>query len=329
MVRSPASVSGALGSKVSLSCEAEGNPPPTYSWEADGGRGLVGTSSSLNFTLNQASVGAYHCTATGAGGKEVVSSKASVTLASAPSLSLPGLVTGEEGGEVQLVCSVDAEQLHMGLAWHRTGTPLRFDEHHHLETVVDGDQITTHLTISNLKEADFGFYSCVAAWEGGQVEEQVQVVRGSQAELVIIQVLSAILSMEAKHFTIAGGAHESGSSSVCALHCCCLQIRPRNAKNTSQKRRRGPQGEVRKTMFGRIFNFVVQVSHLRRAQCPGTKNSFANSDHGREGGEEGEPGAGAAEHQQGLRSLLWKPTPQLPPSTGRTIISYDTRKRRT
>ena len=24
------------------------------------------------------------------------------------------------------------------------------------------------------KEADFGFYSCVAAWEGGQVEEQVQ-----------------------------------------------------------------------------------------------------------------------------------------------------------
>ena len=91
MLRSPSSVSGALGSKVSLSCEAEGNPQPTYSWEAGAGRGLVGTGPRLNFTLNQASVGAYHCTATGAGGKEVVSSKASVTLASAPSLSLPGL----------------------------------------------------------------------------------------------------------------------------------------------------------------------------------------------------------------------------------------------
>ena len=117
-----------------------------------------------------------------------MSSKASVTLASAPSLSLPDMVTGEEGGEVQLVCSVDAKQLHMGLAWHRSGIPLRFDEHHHLETVVDGDQITTLLTILSLQEADFGFYSCVATWEGGQVEEQVEVVRGSQAELVIIQV---------------------------------------------------------------------------------------------------------------------------------------------
>merc|ERR1719222_1448487 len=42
MLRSPTSVSGALGSKVSLSCEAEGNPRPTYSWEAGDGRGLVG-----------------------------------------------------------------------------------------------------------------------------------------------------------------------------------------------------------------------------------------------------------------------------------------------
>ena len=193
----------------------------------------MGTGPRLNFTLNQASVGAYHCTATGAGGKEVVSSKASVTLASAPSLSLPGLVTGEEGGEVQLVCSVDAEQLHMSLAWHRSSTPLRYDEHHHLETVVDGDQITTLLTISSLKEADFGFYSCVATWDGGQVKKQVEVVRGSQAELVIIQVLSAIFSQEAKHFKTAGGPHESGSSCVCPLHCCCSQIWTRNAKNTS------------------------------------------------------------------------------------------------
>lgn len=198
MLRSPTSVSGALGSTVSLSCEAEGNPQPTYSWEAGNGRGLVGNGPNLNFTLNHASVGTYHCTATGAGGKEVVSSKASVTLASAPSLSLPSLVTGEEGGEVQLVCSVDADQLHMGLAWHRSATPLRYDEHHHIETVVDGDQITTLLTILSLQEADFGFYSCVATWEGGQVEEQVELVRGSQAELVIIQVLFTAYSLEAK-----------------------------------------------------------------------------------------------------------------------------------
>ena len=198
MLRSPTSVSGALGSTVSLSCEAEGNPQPTYSWEAGNGRGLVGNGPNLNFTLNHASVGTYHCTATGAGGKEVVSSKASVTLASAPSLSLPSLVTGEEGGEVQLVCSVDATQLHMGLAWHRSATPLRYDEHHHIETIVDGDQITTLLTILSLQEADFGFYSCVATWEGGQVEEQVELVRGSQAELVIIQVLFTAYSLEAK-----------------------------------------------------------------------------------------------------------------------------------
>ena len=195
-------MSGAIGSRVSLSCEAEGNPQPTYSWEASNGRGLVGNGPYLNFTLNHASVGTYHCTVTGAGGKEVVSSKASVTLASAPSLSLPGMVTAEEGGEVQLVCSVDAEQLHMGLAWHRLATPLCFDKHHHLETVVDGDQITTLLTISSLQEADFGFYSCVATWEGGQVEKQVEVVRGSQAELVIIQVLFRIFYVETKNLKI-------------------------------------------------------------------------------------------------------------------------------
>ena len=75
-------------------------------------------------------------------------------------------------------------------------------------------------------------------------------------------------------------------------------------------------------MFGHIY-FVVQVSHIRRAQRPGTKNSFANSDQGRKGGDEGRSGPGATKHQQGLRSLLRQPTPQLPSSTGRTIISFE------
>ena len=192
-MRSPISVSGVIGSKVNLSCEAEGNPQPTYSWEAGNRRGLVGNGPFLNFTLTHASVGVYHCTATGAGGKEVVSSKASVTITSAPSLSLPRTVAGEEGGEVELVCSLDTEQLHVGLAWHRSGRPLRYQEHQHFETVADGSRIKTLLTISNLQEADFGSYSCVATWEGGQVEEQVQVVRGSQTDLVIIQVIAFFL----------------------------------------------------------------------------------------------------------------------------------------
>ena len=62
------------------------------------------------------------------------------------------------------------------------------DEHHQFETVVDGNHVTTVLTISNLQKDDFGLYSCVASWEGGQAEEQVEVVRRSQVDLVVIQV---------------------------------------------------------------------------------------------------------------------------------------------
>ena len=174
---------------MSLSCLAEGNPAPSYSWQAGNGRGLVGNGPRLNFTLTKTTAGAYHCTATGYGGKEVVSSKAFVNLASSPSPSLPGTVAGEEGGEVEVVCTLDSAQLvHTGLTWQHLGQELVLDEHHHFETVVDGDHVTTVLTISNLEEDDFGLYSCVASWEGGRVEEQVEVVRRSQADLVVIQV---------------------------------------------------------------------------------------------------------------------------------------------
>ena len=118
-----------------------------------------------------------------------MSAKAFVNLASSPSLSLPGTVAGEEGGEVEVICTLDSAQLvHTGLTWQHLGQELVLDEHHHFETVVDGDRITTVLTISNLQEDNFGLYSCVASWEGGHVEEQVEVVRRSQVDLVVIQV---------------------------------------------------------------------------------------------------------------------------------------------
>lgn len=59
------------GDNVSLSCEADGNPPPEYQWTVDDGVDLLGNSSELGVQVN--SNATYSCTAINNFGKTTLS----------------------------------------------------------------------------------------------------------------------------------------------------------------------------------------------------------------------------------------------------------------
>ena len=60
--KTPKDVSDSPGKSVSLECEAEGNPSPTYAWFKSGDENKVlGRTSKLELTLSDSSVGSYTC----------------------------------------------------------------------------------------------------------------------------------------------------------------------------------------------------------------------------------------------------------------------------
>ena len=75
--KEPQDISTDPGKKVTLECEADGNPSPTYAWFKNGvedDKVLLSQTTSYSFTLSEATVGSYTCRVTVKGYKEIRSS---------------------------------------------------------------------------------------------------------------------------------------------------------------------------------------------------------------------------------------------------------------
>ena len=182
---SPSSVARTLGSRVTLTCRAEGNPPPSYTWGASHTPGVLGSQPKMTLDISPATVGSYFCTARGAQGREVVSAPAVVALVGVPSITETGV---EEGGdESALHCSVRGQKV--SVSWRREREEIVPGGRYMVVTEVRGEEVQSWLTVKEPEEVDFGEYYCVVRWQGGELEKRLVLLPGGQAELVVLQVL--------------------------------------------------------------------------------------------------------------------------------------------
>ncbi|KAK7079666.1 hypothetical protein SK128_026772, partial [Halocaridina rubra] len=163
------------GESVTLECGAEGNPPAAISWSRKQGHLPSGAQSEEGLSITIANVdrhveGDYICTASNGIGDP---DSTSMTI----EVMYPPEIIGEqtilhtgEGDMAKLLCIVHGRPSPI-VSWAKYGEPLSHDQH-----IQWSDSAHRHtLTISEVREDDFGDYSCVAENEMGQAQHTLRV----------------------------------------------------------------------------------------------------------------------------------------------------------
>ncbi|KAG7173917.1 amalgam-like 2 [Homarus americanus] len=156
------------GSSVTLECMADGNPTAAISWSRQQGHLPSGTQSEEGLSITLENVdrhveGTYICTASnGIGDPSSASMTVEVEYPPEVITEQAILHTGE-GDEAKLMCIVHGRPT-PAVSWSRNGDPLMTDNH-----IIEHDSLHRHtLTISKVKEEDFGDYTCTAENARGQ-----------------------------------------------------------------------------------------------------------------------------------------------------------------
>ncbi|XP_053381213.1 hemicentin-1-like [Mercenaria mercenaria] len=152
-----------VGSRVFLHCQASGVPDPTYSWSKDG-EGVITSTPQRQIYLNNSLVihsvtkqdeGVYRCLAGNDLG--VTQAVATVTVTVPPRFTTaPRNITVQLGSSVQLQCIADGDPVPTQ-RWTKDDRQLVLDNN--MEVTLDQSM----LTITQIKETQFGKYTCTAS----------------------------------------------------------------------------------------------------------------------------------------------------------------------
>ncbi|NXR18212.1 PPN protein, partial [Cinclus mexicanus] len=172
----PTVVEATVGERVRLPCTVEASPALTIEWQKDGQplsspRHRQQSDGALVISrVSSEDIGFFTCIASNGRDRD----QRHVLLRPLGELRITGLlpsITVPEGGTAQLHCTVTGNNVN--IRWSRNGVPMRGDGHHiHLSQ--DGS-----LTISNVREADEGSYTCSAYSSSSSVSasSEVKVLR--------------------------------------------------------------------------------------------------------------------------------------------------------
>ncbi|XP_069186645.1 protein amalgam isoform X7 [Procambarus clarkii] len=156
------------GSSVTLECVAEGNPPAAINWSRQQGHLPSGAQSEEGLSITLENVdrhveGTYICTASnGIGDPSSASMTVEVEYPPEVITEQAILHTGE-GDEAKLMCIVHGRPP-PHVSWGKDGKPINPDYH-----ITEHDSLHRHtLTISKVREEDFGDYTCTAENSQGQ-----------------------------------------------------------------------------------------------------------------------------------------------------------------
>jgi len=159
------------GSALTIHCEGEGDPTPTWSWKRLNSQMPASQNSqhsgSLQFSsISENDVGTYQCIAENGFGQPAVDS-IQILVKHKPKIYVhENYVENKEAGEVellQLICTVQAYP-EAKTTWTRSDTALPEDRASVRNQ--DGKHI---LEIANPKQSDIGVYTCEAVNSEGQV----------------------------------------------------------------------------------------------------------------------------------------------------------------
>ncbi|XP_043240657.1 lachesin-like [Amphibalanus amphitrite] len=165
------------GENVTLTCRAEGDPPPRISWRREDDLPILlsDTDPPVKIPVHRGAWlglvkvsrhhdGAYYCIAN----NEVppaISKRIMVNVAFAPVVRVPHqLMSAPRGSDVTLECQIESHPVPSTL-WLKAGQPLRMDGKKYVMREVHSHGRKTHvaLQIRDFHPSDVGQYTCVAS----------------------------------------------------------------------------------------------------------------------------------------------------------------------
>ncbi len=165
------------GETVTLTCEGEGSPRPTITWSKvgkrmpDGSETVEGDSISFK-SVNHHHSGTYECRANNGYGVEAVES-IEVDVEYAPEVEVEEVfIHAAAGNKVELVCLVHAEPSPT-VQWYKSGGKIELTDDSTSSMKRHGRRHI--LTFTNLREEDFGNYTCRAHNSIGQSQKVLEI----------------------------------------------------------------------------------------------------------------------------------------------------------
>ncbi|NXQ53776.1 PPN protein, partial [Anthoscopus minutus] len=179
----PTVVEAIVGERVRLPCAVEASPALTIEWQKDGQplsspRHRQQSDGALVISrVSSEDIGFFTCIASNGRDRD----QRQVLLWPLGELRITGLlpsITVPEGGTAQLHCTVTGNNV--TIRWSRNGVPV-WGDGHHIHLSQDGT-----LTISNVREADEGSYTCSAYSSSSSVSasSEVKVLRSQPSTTV-------------------------------------------------------------------------------------------------------------------------------------------------
>ncbi|XP_020290107.1 lachesin-like isoform X2 [Pseudomyrmex gracilis] len=169
---------------VTLTCKADGYPPPTLMWKREDGE-LITISKhkkvnkfngeQLNLTkITRNEMGAYLCIATN-GVPPTVSKRITVDVEFSPMIFVPNQLVGAPvGTNVTIDCQTEAYPRAMNY-WFLGDEMILSNEKYSTTFMESSYRTSMKLTIKNLTSSDFGSYRCISKNSLGETEGSIRL----------------------------------------------------------------------------------------------------------------------------------------------------------
>ncbi|XP_071552748.1 irregular chiasm C-roughest protein-like isoform X2 [Panulirus ornatus] len=175
--KEPTDVDEDKGNSVTLTCDVDGNPPPEIVWLHKTEKKVINLGSKLTLTVDEDTVGMYHCRAAVTGFPEE-SRSMRVFMRGAPQVAPKEEQFGLEGDTVQVECNIESVPRPSEVVWFKDAHTINPNESRYnilQETTPSGVKNT--LVIHDTMPEDFGSYNCTAKNGYGSHTSQIQLKR--------------------------------------------------------------------------------------------------------------------------------------------------------
>ena len=177
-VTRPTNAAGMPGDKITLTCEVDANPRPSYKWYKMDPMGLegpllVGTATNLTVEVSEETAGDYECVASAKGGHyAAVKAKAVIFVKSKPSIQPSGPLNIQKaslGSLGKVECRATSVPSVQTVQWYFAdeGQPIVTSEdlrgHRGKYSVQENrslDSVQSYLIIHQVEKSDFRAYTC-------------------------------------------------------------------------------------------------------------------------------------------------------------------------
>eukprot|EP00092_Neocalanus_flemingeri_P005738 GFUD01006178.1.p1 GENE.GFUD01006178.1~~GFUD01006178.1.p1 ORF type:complete len:655 (+),score=165.53 GFUD01006178.1:182-2146(+) len=195
MIKHPQTTFGRPDETVTLSCQAEGNPPPRYVWVKSKSNELVGVGQDLRLTVSESTEGEYACKAISGEHQPITSETAKIVMKRKPRLEVQPTKTGVRGMDVLITCKVNNAHPGTKLVWSKKGQIIPENSFNH-KIIESHDninmEISSDLIILKTDAEDFTSYGCFASNELGADYKEIELVEESDYTLTIILIVNII-----------------------------------------------------------------------------------------------------------------------------------------